>query len=123
MRIFVAFTIEQLTTPFQNPNSEMAHEASEKPDEIEVTDPTHPLFGRRFPLHSASASSRGGGQVWVVYRGHILLRLPWAATSLAPAPSLSCPLKLTAAAVQELGGLLQPTPSLFPAYPPHSWPH
>jgi hypothetical protein len=91
-----------------------------KADEIEVTDPTHPLFGRCFRLHAASTSSRGGGQVWVVYRDHILLRLPLAATSLARVPSVVGPIKLTAASVQELVALLQPTPAPCPARPTNS---
>ena len=89
-------------------------------DEIEVTDPTHPLFGRRFRLRSVSTSPHGTGQVWVVYRDHILLRLPLAATNLARLPSVTCPIKLTAAAVQELVALLQTTPSLCPARPTNS---
>ena len=44
--------------------------------EIEVTDPTHPLFGRRFPLRSVSAPAHGAGHVFVAYRGHMTLRLP-----------------------------------------------
>jgi hypothetical protein len=95
------------------------------PEEIEVTDPTHPLFGRRFRLRSVSSSSRCAGQVWVVYRGHLLLRLPLAATSLAPTRSITGPIKLTATAVQELVAVLQQTPLPCSAHPVNSgadWP-
>jgi hypothetical protein len=95
-------TIEQLTTPFQNPDPQAAKESTEETTEIEVTDPSHPLFGRHFRVHSVSASSRRSGQVWVVYRRDILLRLPVSATQLAPPRPFTRSVKLTAAAVQEL---------------------
>lgn len=113
-------TIKQLTTLFQNPNSEAANKATEKAEKIEVTDPTHPLFGRCFRLRSVSTSPPRAGQVWVVYRDDILLRLPLTATNLAPLPLVLRPVKLTAAAVQELVALLQPTPAPCPAHPANS---
>jgi hypothetical protein len=113
--------IKQLTTTFQDPNSEAAaKETTEKAETIEVTDPRHPLFGRRFPLRSVSTPPHGAGQVWVAYRDHILLRLPLAATNLTSRPPVLSPVKLTAAAVQELVALLQPTPLPCSAHPVNS---
>ena len=55
------------------------------PDEVEVTDPAHPLHGRRFRLLSASRTVQTAGHVRVEYRPGILLMLPIQATSLRPA--------------------------------------
>src|SRR2546423_13869499 len=87
-------TILQLTTLFKNPDET-------DPTEIEVVDPTHPLFGRRFPLISVSSPLHGPGHVLVSYRGYMTLRLPVTSTTLASSrPVLS--IKLTHAAVKEL---------------------
>jgi len=47
-----------------------------------VTDPTHPLFGRRFPVLSISHPPQRPGHVIVAYRGFMRLRLPVPVTSL-----------------------------------------
>src|SRR6266566_2126241 len=87
-------TIPQLNTLFNNPNEENR-------TEIEVTDPTHPLFGRRFALISVSSPLHGQGSAFVSYREYMVLRLPVAATTLASSrPALST--KLTRDAVKEL---------------------
>lgn len=75
--------------------------------DVEVVDPTHPLFGRRFPLASYSSTLTGPGFVWVLYRGDTRLRLPLAATNLAAARAATVgePLgstKLTPAAIRDL---------------------
>jgi hypothetical protein len=54
----------------------------ENPCEIEVTDPTHPLFGRHFPLLYTSSTLTGPGYAWVAYQGFMRLRIPLAATNL-----------------------------------------
>jgi hypothetical protein len=73
---------------------------------VEVIDPRHPLFGRRFPLRSLSAPSPGASHVFVAYRGYMTLRLPLAATNLlAPRPSIIT--KLTHAAVVDLLALAE----------------
>jgi hypothetical protein len=46
-----------------------------------VTDPTHPLYGRRFPVLSISHPPQRPGHVVVAYRGFMRLRLPVQATS------------------------------------------
>ena len=70
---------------------------------IEVTDPRHPLFGRRFTLVSGRRpGTSGSDHILVVLQGHILLRLPVAATSLASRPPDEVVSKLTIEAVREL---------------------
>lgn len=87
-------TIPQLNTLFNNPDEK-------DQTEIEVTDPTHPLFGRRFTVISVSSPLHGPGFAFVAYRDQIVLRLPVASTTLAPSrPVIST--QLTPDAVQEL---------------------
>ena len=87
-------TTASVDAPFHNP-------ADRDSIEIEVTDPRHPLFGRRFLLVSVSARRRDGHAL-VAYRDRVLLKLPIAATSLAPRPSCEPPCKLTREALEEL---------------------
>ena len=47
-----------------------------------MTDPSHPLYGRRFPVLSISHPPQRPGHVVVAYRGFMRLRLPVPATSL-----------------------------------------
>src|SRR5207248_10878738 len=87
-------TMLQLDTLFKNPEEK-------ETTEIEVIDPTHPLFGRRFPLISVSSPLHGPGNVLVSYREYMVLRLPVTSTTLAASrPVISA--KLTYAAVKEL---------------------
>ena len=79
--------------------------------EIEVTDPTHPLFGRRFSVRRIGDTWHGASHVFVVYRQHMTLRIPLAATTLLPTrPHLRT--KLTLDAVQELVTLAEQVPTL-----------
>jgi hypothetical protein len=48
-----------------------------------VTDPTHPLHGRRFSVLSISHPPQRPGHVVVAYRGFMRLRIPVLATSLS----------------------------------------
>ena len=57
-------------------------EVFEPSPEIEVTDPTHPLYGRRFPLLNQTSSLIEDGHVWVAYRESRCLRIVLAATNL-----------------------------------------
>ena len=87
--------------PFQNPTEGGVVE-------VEVTDPGHPLFGRRFPLMSVSRPhASGGGHALVAYQDCMLLKLPVAATSLAPRLPGRVPSKLTVEAMQELIALTE----------------
>src|SRR6266702_6591404 len=89
-------TIEYLHTPVNNP-------PVDDPTEVEVTDPTHPLFGRRFALLSTRPRPHSVGYIFVAYRNTMVLRIPHAATSLVAAPPESAPrTKLTTHAVTEL---------------------
>jgi hypothetical protein len=77
--------------------------------EIEVTDPGHPLFGRRFPVVSVSGSRASGavGHALVAHRGRALLKLPLAATSLVPRPPDAGLSKLSVEAMRELIALAE----------------
>jgi hypothetical protein len=68
--------------------------------EIEVTDPTHPLFGRRFPVRQIGDTQRGAAHVFVAYREYMTLRIPLQATTLIPTQPAT-PTKLTLDAVRE----------------------
>src|SRR2546423_6948203 len=72
-------TIEHLNTPVNNP-------PVDDPTEVEVIDPTHPLFGRRFALLSTRPRPHSVGYIFVVYRNTMVLRLPQAVTSLVASP-------------------------------------
>ena len=84
-----------------------------------MTDPTHPLFGRRFAVVSRTSSLSGPGHVLVSYRQDMLLRLPVAATSLMPSLSVART-KLTGQAVKELVTLATQDEVLWPSNPPPS---
>src|SRR6266849_9380673 len=89
-------TSTQLNTPVNNP-------PVDDPTEVEVIDPTHPLFGRRFALLSTRPRPHSVGYIFVVYRSTMVLRLPHAATSLVAAPPESeSRTKLTSHAITEL---------------------
>ena len=88
-------TICQLDTPLNNPSENIL-------SEIEVIDPAHPLYGRRFPLISLSHPPRGSHKALVAYQKDILIRIPLGATSLcAQLPNLA-KTKLSFDAVSEL---------------------
>ena len=69
---------------------------------MEVTDPTHPLFQRKFRLLSVSRGNCGTVHVTVRYRGDISIRLPAHFTSLSTLAKTTIRSKLTADAVREL---------------------
>src|SRR5438132_6838973 len=89
-------TIEHLNTPVNNP-------PVDDPPEVAVTDPTHPLFGRRFALLSTRPRPHSVGSIFVAYRDTMVRRLPQAAPRLVASPPESEPMtKLTSHAVTEL---------------------
>jgi hypothetical protein len=67
-----------------------------------VIDPTHPLYGRRFPLISLSRSHIGTHNALVSYQKDILIRIPICATSLSADPPHLAKTKLSFDAVSEL---------------------
>jgi len=95
-------TTPQVNTPLNNSERVVAAE------EIDVTDPTHPLFGRRFEILSVHDSPGLVGHVLVSYLGHITLRIELQATNLAPSPRPAPPAtKLTSQALTELAQLAE----------------
>ena len=74
---------------------------------IEVTDPTHPLFGRRFHLLRLCRSAHGAGFVEVRYRDTFRLRIPLDSTDRATTPPTRARTKLTPAAGQEFIALAE----------------
>jgi hypothetical protein len=81
------------------------------PDVIEVTDPTHPLFGRRFPLLQLCRSRHGEGFAEVLYRQHLRLRIPLSSTDRATVSDSHSRTKLTREVIQELIALVMECPS------------
>ncbi len=79
--------IGQLNTPLDNPLQEGS--------EIEVTNPNHPLFSRRFPVLSVSNPRHSIPNVFVSYREYMVLRIPLPDTNLSEArPAVSTKLTL-----------------------------
>jgi hypothetical protein len=89
----IGLTTTQLDTPFKNPSLEEV-------SCIEVTDQTHPLFGRRFQVISVSTPLNTSGHVFVRYREKAVLQIPITATNLAPSP-ITTRTKLTSQALEE----------------------
>src|SRR5687768_1223575 len=86
-------TTEHLNTPVNNP-------LEDDPTEVEVTDPNHPLFGRRFVLLSTRPRPHSVGYLFVAYRDTMVLRIPQAATNVsAPPPEVASIAKLTSHAI------------------------
>ncbi len=109
-------TSTHLNTPVNNPPvDDLA--------EVEVTDPGHPLYGRRFALRSTRPRPHSVGSLFVAYRDTMVLRIPQAATSLVTLPLASQPLtKLTSHAITELIAFAEQCEVLGPATHPNSGP-
>ena len=71
-------------------------------EEIAVTDPGHPLYGRRFRLLTVTSGVRSAQLARVVYRPGIFLLLPISVTSLHPPATRSVPTKLCLEALEDL---------------------
>jgi len=76
--------------------------ASDRPEFVIVTDPTHPLYGRRFRLLSATNSAGGCGQLLVVYRDGVVVKIRATATNLLPTPSSLPVSKLSTESIRDL---------------------
>jgi len=90
-------------------------------EQIEVTDPTHPLFGRKFLL----VTRRGRPQersahVLVCYRDSILIKLPLGVTNLHSAVMPSARTKLDAEAVRQLLAFVKECEPPCPSSPKRS---
>ena len=77
------------------------------PDEVEVTDPTHPLFGRRFKVHSITRSDASSARVLVIYRGDIRLAIPRGVTNFSLLDRVEPRARLSAEAVREFLSLVK----------------
>lgn len=82
-----------------------------------MTDPAHPLYGRRFPVISVSHPPQRPGHVTVAYRDFMRLRLPVLSTSLAPGRASTPRTKLTRKALLDLLALVQECAAPCPAPP------
>jgi hypothetical protein len=107
-------TSTHLNTPVNNP-------LVDDLGEVEVTDPGHPLFGRRFALVSTRPRPYSVGYIFVAYRDTMVLRIPQAATSLVTPPPEPQPLtQLTSHAITELISFAEQCEVLCPATQPNS---
>jgi hypothetical protein len=107
-------TIDHLNTPVNHP-------PIDDPTEVEVTDPTHPLFGRRFALLSTRPRPHSVGYLFVGYRDTMVLRISQTATNVvSPPPASTSMSKLTLHAITELMSLAAQCEVLCPATQPQS---
>jgi hypothetical protein len=93
-------TTQQHDAPIQNP-------PQPDPEAIEVTDPTHPLYGRRFQVLSISHPPQRPGHIVVAYRGSMRLRVPVRATDLTADIASRPRTKFTRDALLELLALMK----------------
>ena len=101
-------TTVHLNTPVNNPRVD-------DPAEVEVTDSSHPLYGRRFALLSTRPRPHSVGYLFVAYRDTMVLRIPQAATSLVMAPEPQPLTKLPSHAITELISCAEQCEVLCPA--------
>lgn len=74
---------------------------------LEVTDPTHALYGREFIVERISHGPESSAIVFVRYGEDIQLRIPLRATSLATLPAQMRCVKLTHDSVEEFLSLVK----------------
>ncbi|MGD9715071.1 MAG: hypothetical protein AB7V46_23885 [Thermomicrobiales bacterium] len=82
-----------------------------------MTDPTHPLFGRRFTVRHITHPPGHPGYVFVVYRQTLTLRIPLTATDAHPWPLAKTRTKWTPEAVADLLALFPEVPNPCPHDP------
>ena len=99
-------TNNKLNTPFYNPSLEDSPK-----EKVEITNPTHPLFGHQFPVISVSNPPVGEANVFVQYRAFMLLKIPISATNLGP-PPFTLSTKLSLSSLNELIKLFKETKEL-----------
>jgi hypothetical protein len=76
-----------------------------------VTDPTHPLYGRRFQVLSISHTPQRPGHVIVAYRDSMRLRIPVPATDRSSNIASRPRTRFTRSALLELLTLLKEYPA------------
>jgi len=85
---------------------------------VEVTDPTHPLFGRRFCLSTITRTLQSGSYARVDYRPGNPLVLPLGVTSLSPGLADGrARTKLTPEALAELVAVAGESEAICPSTP------
>ena len=120
---FIACNALQCKKPqVDAPVEKMTVTEPEQPDMIEVVDPTHALFGRRFPVQRICQPPHGQGFVEVVYLEHFRLRLPLNVTDRAVPPLALPRTKLTLEAIEQLIALVQECRHSCPSQPASSGP-
>src|SRR5262249_29935278 len=97
-------TPQQDDAPFQDP-------PPLDPEVVEVTDPTHPLYGRRFQVLSISHPPQRPGHVVVAYRDSLRLRIPLQATDRTPDNAARSRTRFTRVALLELLALCKECPA------------
>jgi hypothetical protein len=76
-------------------------------EEIEVTDPGHPLFGQRFKVHSVTGGDTHSARVYAIYRGDLRLMILREATNLSVLKRTEPRSKLSASVVREFLALVK----------------
>ena len=82
-----------------------------------MTDPTHPLFGRRFVVRSLSHPPGQAGFAYVVYQETMTLRIPLAVTDRQRCPRRRTRTKWTSVAIADVLALLTEVPPSCPPDP------
>ncbi len=72
-----------------------------------MTDPCHPLFGRRFKVHAVTGGEAHTARVYVVYRGDHRLMILRAATNLSVLERTAPRTKLSLSAIQDFLALVK----------------
>ncbi|WP_437222479.1 hypothetical protein SH661x_002798 [Planctomicrobium sp. SH661] len=76
-------------------------------EEVEVTDPCHPLFGRRFPVHTVTGGDTHSACVYVVYQGDHRLKIFREATNLSVLERMAPRSKLSISSIREFLALVK----------------
>ena len=93
------------------------------PVEVGITDPAHPLFGRRFRLIAVTRALQSGGYARVECRPGIPLMVPLGVTDLSPGPAGErMRTKLTPEALADLVAVAGESEAACPSTPATSGP-
>jgi hypothetical protein len=76
-------------------------------EEVEVTDPGHPLYGQRFEVHSVTGGDTHSARVYVVFRGDHRLMILREATNLSVLERIAPRAKLSTSTVTEFLALVK----------------
>jgi hypothetical protein len=87
-------------------------------EEVLVTDPVHPLYGRRFQVHTVTGGDIQSARVFVVYRGDQRLMILREATNLSVLERTDVRSKLSARVVRDFLALVKEYELCLPAPKP-----